>query len=390
MLNCKICGNEISGAYTIYQKDGVEYPAHIECVEENKQHCDECNKFFDREDLKTTTLGNHYCPDCLSEKTVVCGKCGKHVENAPLKRVNSVSYCQECFEQKWVYCVKCGKRVSRSRAKNLNNTHYCASCASSVVKVENYSYKPTPIFCGVDSSRYFGIEVETEGRESNLYAEEIIGGSKIFYAKHDGSLNNGIEFVSHPCTLNYWREESKLDEFCKRAIGLGFNSHKTTSCGLHVHITKSTVEREAFEKVLLFLSNNWDDVVKFTRRKSSSINRWAANNLGDAPMIKTYTLAQKMKLVKEYFSGSRYVAVNETSKTYEFRIFRGTLKPETILACIEFCDALINLCASLPFANIETANFNTLIEFAKPKGCYKELVEYWETRTMKKKNVVIG
>lgn len=47
MLNCKICGNEISGTYTIYQKDGVEYPAHIECVEENKQHCDECNKFFD-------------------------------------------------------------------------------------------------------------------------------------------------------------------------------------------------------------------------------------------------------------------------------------------------------------------------------------------------------
>ena len=67
--------------------------------------------YKNREDLKTTTLGNHYCPDCLSEKTVVCGKCGKHVENAPLKRVNSVSYCQECFEQKWVYCVKCGKRV---------------------------------------------------------------------------------------------------------------------------------------------------------------------------------------------------------------------------------------------------------------------------------------
>ena len=155
----KLNGNKKVLTNTIYQKDGVEYPAHIECVEENKQHCDECNKFFDREDLKTTTLGNHYCPDCLSEKTVVCGKCGKHVENAPLKRVNSVSYCQGCLEQKWVYCVECGKRVLRSRAKNLNNTHYCASCASSVVKVENYSYKPTPIFCGVDSSRYFGTEI---------------------------------------------------------------------------------------------------------------------------------------------------------------------------------------------------------------------------------------
>lgn len=175
--------------------------------------------FLIGEDLKTTTLGNHYCPDCLSEKTVVCGKCGKHVENAPLKRVNSVSYCQECFEQKWVYCAKCGKRVLRSRAKNLNNTHYCASCASSVVKVENYSYKPTPIFCGCRIVLcYFGIEVETEGRENNLYAEEIIGDSKIFYAKHDGSLNDGIEFVSHPCTLNYGERSPSLMNFAKERL----------------------------------------------------------------------------------------------------------------------------------------------------------------------------
>lgn len=379
MLICKICGKNIEEVgSTICVQDNVDYPVHIECAETFLQHCDHCNKFFKKEELKLTSLGNHYCPTCLDSLTVKCDVCGRNMENDVLKKIYGKSYCQSCFEGKYTFCVVCGKRILKDKAKNINGANYCNSCSKKIKKVENYSYKPSPIFFGEDSSRYFGIEVETEYKESNIYANEIIGNSNIFYAKHDGSLNNGIEFVSHPCTLDFWRNESKLNEFCNRAISLGFKSHNTSSCGLHVHITKSTVSRETFEKVLVFISNNWHNVVKFTRRKSDSINRWAKNNLSRYS-LQTKTTAEKMKLVKEYEGGSRYVAVNETSSTYEFRIFRGTLNYNTILACIEFCDAVIELCKSCTFAEVDKANFKTLMYFAGSEK-YKEMQKFWVAR----------
>ena len=41
----------------------------------------------------------------------------------------------------------------------------------------------------------------------------------------------------------------------------------------------------------------------------------------------------------------RYEALNLTNKgTVEFRIFRGTLKRESLFKSLEFCDALLHFC----------------------------------------------
>ena len=69
-------------------------------------------------------------------------------------------------------------------------------------QVHDYYYKPEPIFYGT-GSRYLGVELEIdEGGESHENAGQILrlanSGDELVYCKHDGSLNEGFEIVTHP------------------------------------------------------------------------------------------------------------------------------------------------------------------------------------------------
>jgi hypothetical protein len=47
-----------------------------------------------------------------------------------------------------------------------------------------------------------------------------------------------------------------------------------------------------------------------------------------------------------HLPGDRYEAINLTGReTIEFRIFRGSLKYEAVIAAVEFCHALLEYCA---------------------------------------------
>lgn len=380
---CPDCGKfyEVDTLIAVYGGSGVRVAKRVchKCIAENYKACNDCGRFFC--EVTPTDMRNHYCASCLPENTFKCDDCGKYIEGEKPKVVNGKHFCQSCFEEKYVYCEVCGKRILRSKAKRISGVYYCQSCSEQVVRVEGYSYKPSPKFHGSPSNnRFFGIEVETEGMESNLLANEIVGADKVFYAKHDGSLNDGIEFVSHPCSLDFWNTTDVLKGFCSRAVANGFKSHNTDSCGLHVHVSRESVKRETFEKVLLLINNNWSNVVKFTRRDSSRINRWAANNLSEYRLVDK-SVEDKVKLVKEYRSDSRYVALNTTRSTYEFRIFRGSLKPTTIKASIQFCDIVLEYCAQNSFSTVDKATFSSLITFAKANGeRYADFVAYCQEK----------
>lgn len=58
--------------------------------------------------------------------------------------------------------------------------------------IEDYSYKPIPNFCG-DGLRYF----------EELLSIANAEGQDHLYIKHDGSLDDGFELVTHPMTLDY-------------------------------------------------------------------------------------------------------------------------------------------------------------------------------------------
>jgi len=109
--------------------------------------------------------------------------------------------------------------------------------------IHDYYYKPTPIFYG-EGPRFFGVELEIdEAGEDNRNAENILSignyhGENI-YCKHDGSLEDGFEIVTHPMSLDYHLHEMPWNDILYEARSLGYTSHMAGTCGLHVHVSRA-------------------------------------------------------------------------------------------------------------------------------------------------------
>ena len=109
--------------------------------------------------------------------------------------------------------------------------------------IHEYSYKPEPIFYG-DGNRYFGIELEIDGAgKDDDYAEELLdianAHADLLYIKTDGSLDDGMELVSHPCTMDYHINEFPWEDIMHSAVHQGYRSHQTSTCGLHLHVNRN-------------------------------------------------------------------------------------------------------------------------------------------------------
>ena len=96
----------------------------------------------------------------------------------------------------------------------------------------------------------------------------------------------------------------------------------------------------------LILETYKDEIIKLSRRGGSS--RWA-KWLSDEVVSND----NKNKLKSLYFikktdkTSTRYMALNNTNdNTIEFRFFKGTLKFETYMACVEFINNLMTLCGN--------------------------------------------
>jgi hypothetical protein len=71
----------------------------------------------------------------------------------------------------------------------------------------------------------------------------------------------------------------------------------------------------------------------------------------------------KSKKIKDCRSGDRYEAVNITNRnTVEFRMFKGSLKYEGVIAAIEFCNAIVEF-TKPSVAGISDLNTGRFMEF---------------------------
>jgi hypothetical protein len=158
--------------------------------------------------------------------------------------------------------------------------------------------------------------------------------SDFVYCKDDGSLNYGIEVVSHPMTWAWIQtNKEKIHALLVFLNGKNCSSWDTGSCGLHVHVSRAALNRATIERMAKFIYENADFTLKISRRKGlSALNHWALINVGSDLEI----------LAKGRSAGNRYVALNmENAGTIEFRIFKGTLKPSGVFQALEFCHACI-------------------------------------------------
>ena len=98
---------------------------------------------------------------------------------------------------------------------------------------------------------------------------------ELLCCKHDGSLDDGFELVTHPMTLYFHLHSMPWRDVLSEAVEMGYLSHQTDTCGLHIHVHRSTFgETEAQQetciaRILYIVEKFWDELLKFSCRTQS-------------------------------------------------------------------------------------------------------------------------
>ena len=154
--------------------------------------------------------------------------------------------CLPCYQEDFVTCDECGRIVRASDAVyySESNCYYCERCYEQRREdaIHPYGYKPKPVFYGQEPdfsvlSWRWMTAVKTVTMLSSCFPSP----GKRMYIKHDGSLDEGFEMVTHPMTLEYHCRDFPWQELTQKAVSLGYRSHQTSTCGLHIHVSRRSL-----------------------------------------------------------------------------------------------------------------------------------------------------
>ena len=395
-----------------------------------KVKCRECEEMILREEAYE--YGNEFlCEDCFKDSYVLCYDCGRviHVSDTVsinpntrnerfvcedcLENYSRCDCCEEFFtsEEIWAsdscmsVCYSCNSRYERCEDCGTINyrdnmyycsdddCYYCGSCYEehSNSYIEDYSYKPDPIFLGYsDEQLYLGVELEVDnGTNTYNVTKELYDSFEDVYLKHDGSLGNeGFEIVSHPATLEYHMSQLGWNEILNICLANDYRSHDTTTCGLHIHLSRAFLGNDETEqdlniaKLIILFEMFWDEyIVPFSRRNIANMERWASKPTLDYKI--TDTENEIFDKVKSYKHGGRYRAINlENEHTIEFRLFRGTLKFNTFIASLQFVVEITRFAKSVKLNEIFTSKWSDIFLYSE----FTELKEYLNERNLLKED----
>jgi len=340
---------------------------------------------------RTIFDGQELCSHCLDHETVLCTSCRERIWRDDNAGSDAVPLCNSCFERSYTNCIRCGALIHNEDARYHRDDvdeeepmcYDCYSRRSTNRSIQDYYYKPRPIFYG-EGKRFFGVELEIDGGgEDSDNAREILNignaDGEMIYCKHDGSLDEGIEIVTHPMTLEFHRNEMPWQKILRKSVSMGYTSHQAGTCGLHIHISRAAfgdTEREqdaCIAPVLYFFEKHWEELLKFSRRTQRQLDRWAAH----------YGYKEQPKDIldhaKKGYGLGRYTCVKlQNEDTIEIRIFRGTLKYNTLLATLQLVDRICDVALYLSDEELKNMSWTTFVS-----GCQEpELVQYLKERRL--------
>lgn len=272
---------------------------------------------------------------------------------------------------------------------------YGKSTTAMMTRIQSYSYAPSPMpmISSPDEegssgdNLYFGVEMEfddggTSHDNANAVMALFTNNKPYLYSTTDSSINNGFEMKTVPITYNALTDKSNIDlmKGLEGLKSLGYTGENDT-CGLHIHVSKDFIHTSimnymiengysGLSREMLYLphylmsnsmSNNWFDVVKFTRRERTNINRWAKDRadgascliLDDIQALKSPSSSNEVFVDRfkrrlndnlSSHAGDKYTALAAgKNATYEFRIFRGTTDYNVLMASIQYVKNLVHM-----------------------------------------------
>ena len=134
-----------------------------------------------------------------------------------------------------------------------------------------------------------------------------------------------------------------------------------------------TEQEAAIARVLYFFEKNWEELLRFSRRTQRQLDQWAARyGYKEQPR-------EILEHAKKGYHGGRYTCVNlQPSETIEFRIFRGTLKYNTLIAALQLVNRVCDAAIYLSDDELKAMSWS-----AFAAGCTQpELVQYLKERRL--------
>jgi len=335
--------------------------------------CYGCNNDFPAHEI-IRAGGRSYCSDCYFERFTECSHCGERVASDDCHEYEGETLCPSCYSEVWV-CVHCGvSSCEPSDRWSYGSQNYCHDCYHEVFEtcrdcgatvrvghtcscinniIKQYAYQPRQLLfrrlpheyrMPTLQTCYFGIEIEMEVPESQNRNElaKLTKDFKDVYCKEDGSIQYGLEIVTHPMTLGYFKSRAEhWKELLGQLKSKGCRSHQTKTCGLHVHLSRAYIP---------FID---DDVLKM--RLLFWTCRSMVHSISRRERESSYAQYDENKPHAFDSCGGRYRAINtDTGKnTVEIRIFRGSLNYQTIRGSVEMCLAVAQYCREFPRSHFE-------------------------------------
>lgn len=397
--------------------------------------CDVCGEPSD-ELLTTLCGGKHVCDECKGDMELhECEGCGGLYEEEGNEVYNEygnlVTLCDECDDSSfycyyhgrseigeyyyvenlgeyvcedalesgdYCRCYDCGEVYDSDELRMCpDGNERCEYCVNDYEEnnsgLNSYSYKPMPEFVRENGSTasdddgelYMGIELETDSGDPNALVESLSDLDHI-YMKSDGSLDNGVEIVTHPLHYKYAYNWDGWEIIRNKALEANMRSHDAGTCGLHVHVNCSYLGQTDIVKdynisKLVFLFDKFEnDLTKFSRRKLNQITDWCG--FSHAGINGDETNEERSdKLSKAKYS--RYRAINLCNySTVEIRLWRGTLNLNTLLVTLDFTQAVVRFVKEKDYPDMNRLEkFNDLLDALKPYAFnYDAMKEYADSR----------
>lgn len=384
---CEDCGEIKTIARSLITELEYQRRAH---VLPGRNVCQKChnNKYLHHEALNISactrcgqyhSTNERWCPTCM-EGSFICGGCNQlHHKNDHRAEFEGEGWCHTCFDSKLTYCEECGtlhlcknciymaqgyvckscletgcecNKCGRFTTikKQIDGFTFCKLCASKVAPcvicdtehhdllegicpncrfelgidhVRNYTTKMPVRLKGKVYQPHYGVENEVSCHEPirpetglKFFASRYHGRDVIY--KHDASISNGFECVFRPFTYK------EVCDFTFHWHSKLFKEHH--SCGMHVHMNKSSFTTYHLYKFSKFFQDNLDFVCKIAQRKP---NRYCDVNT-----------STPKRMAKEKESGERGILNLQNRKTIEVRIFAGVVSEAQFKKNVEFLDAL--------------------------------------------------
>jgi hypothetical protein len=351
-----------------YAHDAVnEYGDSVEvceyCRDRFYSRCDCCGDYI--HDSMLAEVGNSYfCAACRDAECGTCGGCGEWFRVGDLfyDEYSGEPYCRHCEDAREGEKLKCGVIYSAKSGKRLPCTFHkgkkCAECSAHVAFTQPF----------------YGVELEVEAPNNtvrNTTAETINDYTENNYRlEEDGSLNCGFEIITQPRTFAAWKKYMLEFEnhVLKPCVKAKLKSSYTTTCGLHVHVSKAAWSTKQLFRLF--------ELLDYLHRRGTVKRVAQRDNSTYAKMVFDVGSMSDVSNINKRCSpfNSRYVAVNITSETIEFRMFKGNLRAERVMKAIEFCDSLWKYTRSLHARNSDHAQYCRWLLDNKKR--YPNLVEF--------------